>query len=146
MLNDQEASLLRNLGNRRERVIEAQNAVVVKLESVVQHLEQCYSDPQMTQTRFANTVLRWHKLLTLLAEGAASEAREFVRVAADNLTPEELDEHEPGGYIKDRLIMLNAARGLSTRSLIHLEAVATLMNDWLGLAGLEPSGDKTAAG
>lgn len=137
MLNDLETSLLRNLENRRARVLETQNAVVEKLREAVEHTRQCYEDPEMTQTRFASIVLHWHELLTLLGERTALAAQACVQLASQDLDPKVLEDHEPGGYIAQRLALLDAARTLSVRSHTHMEVIRQVMNDWFDLAGVE---------
>lgn len=137
MLDNIEITTLRQLEDRRAQVLDRQNALVVKLREAVEHIQQCYDDPEMTQTRFAAVVLRWHELLTLLAEQAASEAEGFVLKATADMSPEEMEEHEPGGYIAQRLTLLDAARTLSVRNHTHMEAIHQVMSDWFDLAGVD---------
>ena len=146
MLNDLEASLLRNLENRRQRAIDAQTALAAKLEAALSHMETCASQMsvgQLAQDTFAGCVLKWYELATLLLERAAVESREFTRLAAD-LDQAEMEEHEPGGYIAQRLNLLNAAQALAERCTVYGEVVTQVFEDWLTV--VSPATQAGAAG
>jgi len=141
MLNNIEITILRNLENHRARVLDDQNAVVKKLQEAVEHIEQCYNDPAMTQSRFAAVVMHWHQLLANLSMESAAKSEKFVNDAADDFSPEEAEYHNPGGYIAQRLILLDAARTLAVRGHTHMEAITQVMSDWFDMAGIDMSGD-----
>ena len=139
MLNDLEASLLRNLENRRQRVIDTQNTLVGKLGVAVEHMEQCGEGVRagtLTKDLLALTVVKWYEVLTVLEERTANECAEFTRLAAD-MDPEEMEEHEPGGYISQRLNLLTAARNLSVRNLMLGDTIAAVFAGWLKVAGVD---------
>lgn len=142
MLNDQEASLLRNLENRRQRVIDALNAVATKLGEAVEHLEHCDNELKsgtLSAPAFSQAVVQWYALVTLLVERAVSENIEFSRVAGD-FDLAELDECEPGGYIAERRNLIDAARDLAARTAIYQNAVADVFTAWKEAAGISADG------
>lgn len=142
MLNDQEASLLRNLENRRQRVIDAQDAIVAKLGEAVDHLDHCAGELNsgvLSAPAFSQAVVQWYALVTLLVERAVSENSEFSRVAGD-FDLAELDECEPGGYIAERRNLIDAARDLAARTALYQNAVIDVFTAWKEAAGISADG------
>lgn len=142
MLNDQEASLLRNLENRRQLVIDAQDVVVTKLGAAVDHLEQCAAEVKsgaISAPVFSHTVVQWYELVTLLVDRAALQTTEFARVAGD-FDLAEIDEHEPGGYVVERRNFMDAARDLAARTTLYRNAVIDVFTAWQEAAGIPAGG------